>query len=224
LLREKIQLEKSLSKSILTSIKAQMNPHFFYNALNTIQAYIFTNDNRNASSYLAKFSKLTRMILEMSGKEKISLSEEIIALKLYLELEQVRFNDDFEFLIEVDQGIDPEMIKLPSMLIQPYVENSIKHGLLHKKGIKKVVISFLYQDGILKITIDDNGIGRKRSAELNKIRDEVYESFSTDANQKRLEILNRDSNSKISVSYFDKADDYQNSLGTTVVAYIPINK
>lgn len=223
LLREKIQLEKSLSQSILTSIKSQMNPHFFYNALNTIQAYIFTNDKKNASAYLSKFSKLTRMILEMSGKEKITLNEEINALTLYLELEQVRFSDDFDFVIHIDKSLDQEMIKLPSMLIQPYVENAIKHGLLHKKGEKKVELSFVYERGVLKVIIDDNGIGRKRSAELNKIKDEVHESFSSTANQKRLEILNRDSTSKISVAYFDKVDDYQNSFGTTVVAYIPIN-
>jgi len=137
LLEEKVILEQSLGKSILTSIKSQMNPHFFYNALNTIQAYIFTNDKKNASSYLAKFSKLTRMILEMSEKETISIQNEIEALKLYLELEKMRFEEDFNFVIEVQNSVDIDMIKIPSMLVQPYTENAVKHGLMHAKGEKQ---------------------------------------------------------------------------------------
>ncbi|RZL34543.1 MAG: histidine kinase, partial [Pedobacter sp.] len=104
LLNEKVILEKNLSKSMMASIKSQMNPHFFYNALNTIQAYIFTNDKQKANNYLAKFSKLTRLILEMSEKETISLSEEVEALKLYLDLEKMRFTDDFEYEINLDKG------------------------------------------------------------------------------------------------------------------------
>ncbi len=222
LLTEKIALEQDLSKSMLTAIKSQMNPHFFYNALNTIQSYIFTNDKRNASVYLAKFSKLTRTILEMSEKERIHLHDEISALTLYLELEKMRFNNDFEFSIEVSEDVDQDMVKIPSMIIQPYVENAVKHGLLHKKGDKWLHLKFYMQQGDLAVHIDDNGIGRKRSGELNRIRSDKHESFSTQANEKRLAILNRGNNKKVGIQIIDKLDINGNALGTTILLLIPI--
>ncbi|MBC7862974.1 MAG: histidine kinase, partial [Bacteroidia bacterium] len=222
LLSEKIDLEKNLNSSILTSIKSQMNPHFFYNALNTIQSFIFTDDKKNAGIYLSKFSKLTRMILEHSEKEKISLNEEVAALTLYLEIEKVRFNDDFEFSIVTSDKLDRELIKIPSMLVQPYVENAIKHGLLHKKEKKNLLISFKAEENNLIISIDDNGIGRKRSEELNKIKQGKHQSFSTNANQLRLEILNKGKSGKTIVKYTDKMDAKNNPEGTTVIISVPI--
>ncbi len=222
LLNEKVALEQSLGKSILTSIKSQMNPHFFYNALNTIQAYIFTNDKRNASIYLSKFSKLTRMILEMSEQEFISLQAEIQALTLYLELEKMRFDDDFEFELKVDHEVDVEMIKIPSMLIQPYAENAIKHGLMHRKGNKHLSIQIVKEAQFLKVIIDDNGIGRDKSEEMKKVKKEKYTSFSTRANEQRLEILNRNSKLKVVLKIEDKMDENNRSLGTRVCLFIPI--
>jgi sensor histidine kinase YesM len=223
LLTEKILLEQSLSKSILTAIKSQMNPHFFYNALNTIQSYIFTNDKRNASNYLSKFSKLTRMILEMSEKESIYVQEEINALKLYLELEKMRFESDFTYSIEISKNLDIELVKIPSMILQPYVENAVKHGLLHKKGEKNLLIKFEREANFLKVNIDDNGIGRKRSEELNKIKTDKHESFATKANEKRLEILNRGNANKVSLQIIDKADENNNPSGTCVIILIPVS-
>jgi hypothetical protein len=222
LLNEKVILEKNLSKSVMASIKSQMNPHFFYNALNTIQAYIFTNDKQKANTYLAKFSKLTRLILEMSEKETISLVEEIEALKLYLELEKMRFTDDFEYEIEIATFIDKENIEFPPMLIQPYVENAIKHGLLHQSGDKKLNIAFTQIKNNLKVMITDNGIGRKRSAELNKIKNEKHQSFSTQANEKRLEILNKGKKSKLAVKIVDNFNEFGIATGTTVELTIPV--
>lgn len=223
LLNEKVMLEKNLSKSVLTSIKSQMNPHFFYNALNTIQAYIFTNDKQRANSYLAKFSKLTRIILEMSEQETISLQEEIEALKIYLDLEKMRFTDSFEYTIEVDDSLDKEAIELPPMLIQPYVENAIKHGLLHRVSEKKLCLLFKRQSYGLQVIVDDNGIGRKRSEELNKIKEEKHQSFATKANAKRLEILNKRLDSQVVVHTIDKYDGLGNATGTRVELTIPIN-
>lgn len=222
LLEEKIELEKNLSKSILTSIKAQMNPHFFYNALNTIQAYIFTNDPDNASKYLSKFSKLTRKILEMSEAELVQLGEEIDTLTLYLELEQARFDDDFTFQIEVDKGIDLDMTRIPPMLIQPYVENAVKHGLLHKTGDKNVQIRFEKIDIYIQISIEDNGVGRRTSGELNSIKNAKHKSFATDANAKRLDVLNQGSGSKVTFEIIDKVDVNQVPLGTLVILKIPM--
>ena len=224
LLNEKVVLEKNLSKSIMASIKAQMNPHFFYNALNTIQAYIFTNEKHKANTYLAKFSKLTRMILEMSEKETISLNEEIEAITLYLELEKMRFTDDFIYQINVENICDKESVELPPMLIQPYLENAIKHGLLHRKGEKYLLITFERKKNLLVVTIDDNGIGRKRSEELNRIKNEKHLSFSSQANEKRLEILNRNTanQAEIALNIIDKYDQNGIATGTSVILSIPL--
>lgn len=222
LLNEKINLEKDLSQSILTSIKSQMNPHFFYNALNTIQAYIFTNEKKKANDYLAKFSKLTRMILEMTEREKISLQEEIQSITLYLELETMRFSKDFTYEISYHEQLLNEGIEFPPMILQPYIENAIKHGLLHSKKEKKLKITLTQESNYLVAEIDDNGIGRAKADELNAMKKRMHQSFSTKANQKRLDILNKGLDEKITVKYIDKQE---NGLptGTTVVLTIPIN-
>lgn len=218
---DKLQLENRLKQSMMSSIKSQMNPHFLFNALNTIQSFILTEDKHNASNYLSKFSKLTRKILEMSEQEFVTLSEELEALHLYLGLEKIRF-DNFTYDVTIDNRINPEILFIPSMIIQPYLENAIKHGLLHKKGerLLKVNIEKL-DDQHISLIIDDNGVGRKISQELNHIKNREHRSFATEANKKRLEILNQD-NSSISIEYLDKVDMYQNALGTTVKIILPI--
>jgi len=220
LLTQKFELEKNLRQSVLKSIKAQMNPHFFYNALNTIQSFIFTDDKRSASTYLSKFSKLTRTILEMSEKENVTLAEEIEALTLYLDIEKVRFDNDFNFEITKPQNINPELIRIPSMLIQPYVENAIKHGLLHKKGNKQLHLKFEFENGLLTVLVSDNGIGRQRSYELNKIKQKKHSSFATQANSTRLSILNKDE-ARVGVEFVDKKDALGNAEGTDVILRIP---
>jgi LytS/YehU family sensor histidine kinase len=217
---ERTKLENELRQSTLKSIKSQMNPHFFYNALNTIQSYIYENDKRNASAFLNKFSKLTRLILEFSERESISLQEEIHALTLYLDIEAARFDtNDFEYTIQTGANVDVEMLKIPSMIVQPYVENAVKHGLLHKKGFKKLNITIERLDNLLCITIDDNGIGRQKSEAINKTRHDKHESFATKANFTRIALLNQDTES-INVVFHDKIDDADLPLGTTVVLCI----
>lgn len=223
LLTEKVALERNLHKSVLMSIRSQMNPHFFYNALNTIQSYIISDDKRNAAAYLSKFSKLTRTILEMTGKETVTLAEEINALKLYLDLEKVRFNNEMNYCVNVVNGLETDVVKIPSMIVQPYIENSIKHGLLHKNGEKLLRVDFLRKEDNLCIIIDDNGIGRKKSGELNKIRADKHTPFATEANMKRIEILNQ-GNNNIGVVYTDKVDAFGHSNGTIVTITIPLIK
>ena len=133
----------------------------------------------------------------------------------------MRFTEDFEYVIEQKTDTHIDSVEFPPMLIQPYVENAIKHGLLHKEANRKISILFEEIKNHLIITIDDNGIGRKRSGELNKIKNEKYQSFSTQANEKRLEILNR-TNDKIAVKIIDKVDDNKKSLGTKVILTIPV--
>lgn len=218
---EKMELEKTLNESKLKAIKSQMNPHFFYNALNTIQAFILSNEKKMAVNYLSKFSLLTRTILDMTEKEDLSISEEIKTLTLYLEIEKARFNNDFEYQILCNKDLENENPKIPSMLLQPYVENAIKHGLLHKKGEKKLTISFEKETDFILIKIDDNGIGRKKSGELNFIKTKTHKSFATDALQKRIDILNINKIKKIKLYYDDKENNTGNSLGTTVTIEIP---
>ena len=220
---EKIELERNLRNSMLTSIRSQMNPHFFYNALNAIQSFIFADDKRSAATYLVKLSKLTRLILEMSAKESVSLDEETDALKLYLELEQMRFSDDFNYELHIGSNVDGDMVKIPPMIVQPYVENAIKHGLLHKKGGKYLRIAFEKIAEDIRITIDDNGIGREKADELNQIKKEKHNSFSTEANSKRIELLNKESGRNIGVVYIDKKDNNNTAMGTTVIITIPLN-
>lgn len=219
---EKVELEKNLRNSMLTSIRAQMNPHFFYNALNTIQSFIFSNDKRNASTYLVKLSKLTRMVLEMSEKDTIPLDEETEALKLYLELEKIRFNEDFHYELSIENSVDADLIRIPPMIVQPYVENAVKHGLLHKKGDKKLFVQFVKQDRTLCITIDDNGIGRKKAGEIANIKLGNHQSFATSANDKRIELLNKGRQQDIGVKYVDKSSEGI-PHGTTVIISIPLN-
>jgi sensor histidine kinase YesM len=223
LILEKNELENNLTKSTLKAIKSQMNPHFFYNALNTIQSYILANDKKQAVNYLSKFSLLTRNILEMSEKEFISLEEEILTISLYLEIEKARFNEDFEYEI-IKQNISNFDEKIPSMLLQPYIENAVKHGLLHKSGSKKLILIFSKEADVLTIEIDDNGVGRQKSMELNAIKNKHHQSFATNAMQNRIDLLNKNKINKISIEFVDKLNQSKQSLGTKVIIKIPLKQ
>jgi ligand-binding sensor domain-containing protein len=222
LLAQKIELEQELHQSMLSSIKSQMNPHFLFNALNTVQSYIYTNEKENASLYLGKFSELTRTILDMSNKPKVSLSEELRALQLYMELEQLRFEDKLTWNLQVQQSISTETVSIPSMLIQPYIENAIKHGLMHSKQKWNLQINFTQQQNAIVVSIDDNGVGRAASEAINKQRSKSHTSFATGANQKRLDILNKGLGQSISLQTIDKVDEHGAAAGTTVILNIPI--
>lgn len=220
LLLEKAEIEKSLRQSMLSSIKSQMNPHFLFNALNTIQSYIVTEDKQNAAAYLSKFSKLTRKILEMSDKETVCLAEELDALHLYIELEKMRF-EELNYTIEIANHIAVHQIHIPSMIIQPYVENAIKHGLLHKQGDKNLFIKIEEINQHIIITIEDNGVGRDKSLQLNQLKRSRHQSFATNANKKRIEILNIQDN-QIGINIIDKFNEANEATGTIVIITIPI--
>lgn len=214
--------EKKAVQSELKAFKSQMNPHFFYNALNTVQSYILSNDKKMAIGYLSKFSSLTRAILEMTEKETISVAEEIKTLELYLDIEKARFNDDFNFNIKTENISDKEQTKIPSMLLQPFVENAVKHGLLHKEGTKRLDIHFTIENEILLINISDNGIGREKSGALNTIKNKSHKSFATEAIQNRIDILNKTRKNPINLDYIDKKNSKEQAAGTTVNIKIPL--
>ncbi len=223
LLTRRFNLEKNLASSQLTALKAQMNPHFMYNALNSIQDLILMQDIKNANLYLNKFSSLMRSILNASDSEEIRFEEELSILKLYLDLEKLRFGDDFVYTFTVDDAIDPEFCYIASMIIQPYIENAVKHGLLHKKGLKQLSIDFVKEKGAIRCTITDNGVGRKRATEIKERGQIAHRSFATRATERRLEILNAFSkDSSIGVEITDLyVADTTTALGTQVQLYIP---
>ncbi|MEQ1625723.1 MAG: histidine kinase, partial [Sediminibacterium sp.] len=209
--------------SQLSALKAQMNPHFMFNALNSIQEIILMNNKREANMYLGKFADLMRITLDQSNKNAISLDDELKSLLLYLELEALRFETHFQYKIDVDDNVFAPDIQIPAMLIQPYVENAIKHGLLHKQGEKQLLIQFrLENEETLLCMITDNGIGRKRSAEINQLRARKHTSFATGATLKRLELLNYGNEQRITVNFEDLKDERGQDSGTKVLLFIPI--
>ena len=219
------QLKLEQIQSELTALKSQMNPHFIFNALNSIQELYTIGDKKTANEQMANFATLTRKILDVSGKQKIDLADEIDILTKYLELEGIRFENDFVYQINLSKNIDVDYVQLPPMLIQPYVENSIKHGLLHKKGAKHLTLNFILNDDETNLVCEiiDNGIGRIASSEINKNRPQSHVSFSTSATEKRLQLLNQGKKENIAVLFEDIEDENKNSLGTKVSIQIPIN-
>jgi LytS/YehU family sensor histidine kinase len=224
LLLEKLSLQSQWRESTLTAIRSQMNPHFIFNALNTIQSYIYANDENKASNYLGKFSDLIRRILDYSQKEQITLTREIEMLQLYMDLEVIRFENTMKANIYVDENLNTDNISLPPMLVQPYIENALKHGLLHKMENRELFVRFETDsaENHLLVTIDDNGIGRVASEEINQQKRKNYASFATVANQKRLDILNLTLEKKITIETIDKKDKYQRPIGTLVILKIPL--
>ena len=213
LIIDKLKLENYLNESRVKLIKAQMNPHFFFNALNTIQSYITTNETEEATSYLNKFSRLTRMILEMTDKNWITLEDELRMQTLYLDLQKVRLSD-FDFDIEMDQK-NMHQITIPTMLLQPYIENAIIHGLAHKLGPKRLLLDFNIENNRLKISIKDNGIGIEKATTINQKNTSKNTSFATKATLERLEIINRNE-CEISVETNEIIDVNNQSTGTEV--------
>jgi len=214
--KKSAQIEKELNTSKLTAIRSQMNPHFIFNSLNSIQALVLKGDVENSYSYINKFSNLVRNTLTFSDKEFIDIELEIELLNTYLSLEQLRFRENFQFEIEHS---DIEGIKIPPLLIQPFIENAIVHGLLHKEGLKRLEISFELGETLV-CTITDNGVGRAKSKEINERQRPGHQSFAVSAVQKKLELLKSRFTDKIGFKYYDLEEDGE-SLGTTVIIHLP---
>lgn len=215
--------QHKINDAILSALRSQMNPHFIFNALNTIQSYVYANDKRNASNYLSKFSELIRRILDNSSKRNITLQEEIELLHLYIDIEKARFGENLETVIDIDLDLDPEDVLVPPMLIQPYIENAIKHGLLHKQGSKNLIVTIkkMIDPEFIEITIDDNGIGREVSMELNKKRAN-HHSFANDAIVKRIDLIENAKGKKARLEIVDKKYADGCSAGTKVVIQVPV--
>lgn len=221
---ESNRINKLLNESKLTAIQAQMNPHFIFNSINSIQNYILQKKEKDAYNYLAKFSKLIRMVLLNSDKSQIALYEEIDLLKIYIEIEQLRFDNSFDYEINIDDSVNEQEIFIPPMLIQPYIENAIWHGIMHLDGIRKgnLFISFSISEQLLKITVQDNGVGREVSKSYKK--DTEHKPVAMKLSQKRLEIIsNLFKEKNITIDIQDIYDFNKSVAGTRVELFLPLN-
>lgn len=220
--QENLAVEKLYRDSELKALKAQMNPHFIFNALNSIQEYIVLNEKELASDYLGKFADLIRKYLNYSTQGYISIQEEIECLKIYLDLEKLRFEDKLNYSITIAGTNQLDDAVIPTMIIQPYIENAIKHGLLHRKDNRKLSVNFEF-DLIAKLvicSIEDNGIGREKSALLKARKNKNYKSFATMATKDRLNLINYGKEKKVGVVITDLYDNKE-AAGTLVQVIIP---
>lgn len=221
--RVRTDFEKKLANVEMSALLAQMNPHFLFNSLNSIDSYIIRNESKKASEYLNNFARLMRLILNNSRTNYISLKDEVESLDLYLQMESLRFKDKFEYEIRVGEQIDTASINIPPMLIQPYIENAIWHGLMHKAGGGKVTVSLEQRDNNLLCTVEDNGIGRARAMELSPKRPgNNRQSMGMKITEDRIDIINKLYDANTHVTITDLHDAAGTPCGTRVVLTIPI--
>ncbi|RDK87347.1 sensor histidine kinase [Marinirhabdus gelatinilytica] len=219
---EKITAEIDAVTYQINSLRAQMNPHFIFNSLNSIQGFILKDKKKESIKYLTSFSSLLRKILDTSETNTVTLKQELQLLKLYLELESLRFNENFDYYIEIDPGLDIHNIEIPILLIQPYIENSIIHGLAPKQsGTKKITLTFMDETEFVTCTITDTGIGRAAAEQLKKKKEIYKKSKGMSLTRKRLELINKNQNEdKATVHIEDLRDAEGNALGTSVTIKI----
>jgi ligand-binding sensor domain-containing protein len=213
-----------LNESKLTAIQAQMNPHFIFNALNSIQEFIVLNEKKQATKYLGMFADLMRIYLRQGKTKTISVGEEIEALKLYLELEKMRFEESLTYEIIIEDKVIENTLSIPSLIIQPYVENAIKHGLLHKESDRKLTVGISYDSyhQSLLCVIEDNGVGRIKSREINQMRNPNHKSFASGATKRRLELLNTSGKRATGEQIEDLYGENALAIGTKVTLTIPV--
>ncbi len=220
--RRMSEMNRKISELTQVNLRQQMNPHFIFNTLNSIQYFMYQHDKLATNTYMTKFSSLMRKVLENSNHTSIPLRDELDALNLYLELESLRFKDRFDYNISVDEEIDTLLFKIPTMLIQPYVENSICHGLMPKadKGFVKINLR-LNEDHII-CTIEDNGIGREAAGERTKQKNGNHNSMGTRIVSSRLDLVNELYGTSLKTVYTDLKNDKGEPEGTRVQINIPI--
>jgi len=214
--RTKAELQQQASELEMQALRAQMNPHFIFNSLNSINRFILQNNKAEASEYLTKFSKLVRMILQNSQASLISLESELESLSLYLEMEALRFNNYFTYKISVQKDIDAEVLKVPPLIIQPYVENAILHGLMHKEETGELNIDISSHEDHLYFRITDNGIGRKKAAALASKSATKHKSMGLRITAQRIAMMQSMNAREVPVSIVDLTYPDGSAAGTEV--------
>ena len=220
--QQESEFERKVSDAALSSLRSQMNPHFIFICLNSIKLYAAENNQEAATKYLEKFSRLMRLVLENSKSDRITLQQEIATLQLYIEMEVMRFKEKLDYRIDVQDNVDTDYIEIPPMLIQPYVENAIWHGLMPKEDGGTIALSFSCKENELEISITDNGVGRAQAAALRNQSATKHKSFGMSITQQRIGLINQMHHTNISVIINDLQDEQGNANGTKVIITIPI--
>ncbi|MDN3657837.1 histidine kinase [Ferruginibacter paludis] len=217
-------LQSRINDVNFAALRSQMNPHFIFNCLNSIKLYTEQNNNEAASEYLSMFAQLIRSSLDNARREKVILSEEIATIELYLRLEAMRFKEKLLYEVAVDKNVDVDFIELPPMMIQPYIENAIWHGLMHKKEGGNINVHFAQLDNnsLLQITITDNGIGRLKAAELKSKTAEKHKSYGTQITGERIALINEKYQLSAEVKTTDLYNDLSQPSGTLITIKLPI--
>jgi LytS/YehU family sensor histidine kinase len=220
--QERTSIQQKLNELEQMALRSQMNPHFIFNCLNSIQNFIITNDLESSNWYLSEFAHLVRQTLDNSEKSTISITNEVKYLKRYLELEMMRFGHSFNYSIEVDSALDADLVHIPTMILQPYIENSIRHGIRYREnGIGRLDIKFQKsRDGFICI-IQDNGIGRKKAGEFKSQMHVEYQSKGMALTAERINILNRQLSEPITIEINDLTDKQDQAMGTRITIRFP---
>ncbi len=219
--KEKDSLYKAVKESELRTLRSQINPHFVFNSLNSIKSYILTHRSVEAAEYLTDFSTLIRSILQYSKEQLISLEAELETTLLYIRLERLRFEDNFEFIYNLDPSIDTTEVLIPPLLLQPYIENAIKHGLMNKEGKKTLILTVEKLTNQIQIKIEDNGIGREQASLLKKNMPK-YQSMGMNINNERVSLLGQTNDLFIKIDVLDKKSTMSKTQGTTVIIHVPV--
>jgi hypothetical protein len=220
--KQRLEMEKNILELEQATARLQMNPHFIFNSLNSIQGFIANNDKIQAKWYLSKFAKLMRLILDNTREELIPLKDEIAILESYLELEKLRTNNKFDFHLTVNEIIDTETIEIPPMIVQPFVENAVLHGIKQKSGKGNITIQFTLMNHHLYCEITDDGIGRNKARELKAISSAAHTSSAIMITTERLQQLGKKNNSEASIKMIDLKDENCLASGTKIILQIPI--
>lgn len=220
----KLRQEKKILTLEQDMLRSQMNPHFIFNSLNSIKLYIINNEKENAVYYLNKFAKLIRKILVASKEKDIQLSEELDTMALYMNIENIRFSNEIDFKINIDDSVKPEGIRVPSLILQPFLENALWHGLSSKKEDKKIKLNVTQKSNkYVTISIEDNGIGREASRSIRSKKTLKRKSVGIALTKERLENFSKGFNNNYSIHIEDLYED-KNPSGTKVIIDIPIRE
>jgi tetratricopeptide (TPR) repeat protein len=216
------EMKRSISELTQANLRQQMNPHFIFNTLNSIQYYMYQHDKLATNNYLTKFTSLMRKVLENSQHTSVIIKDELEALNLYLELESLRFKERFDYKITVDEEIDTMLFRIPTMLIQPYVENSICHGLMPGEGKGMLKIELKLEKDHISCIIEDNGIGREEAQKRKKTQGTNHNSLGTQIVTSRLDLVNSLYGTSLKTIYTDLKNEKGEPAGTKVEIHIPI--
>jgi LytS/YehU family sensor histidine kinase len=220
--RTKSEFQQKTSELEMQALRAQMNPHFIFNSLNSINRFILQNNKLQASEYLTKFSRLVRLILQNSQAPLIPLESELEALQLYLELETLRFDHHFDYTIHVDEDVDSSTRKVPPLIIQPYAENAIWHGLMHKEEKGHLDIEIAELENVLLCKIKDDGVGRKKAAELKSKSASTHKSMGMRITADRMALLKQKKTTDSYITINDLTLPDGNPGGTEVTLKLPL--